>query len=273
MPKTATGAAVLGAIDPSRPFPAVTHKLVETDAAPLLWPFRASTTNLKQERMPESRGNAPSKRKTVLLVDTGKSRITELRAALERADLSVLEAQNAEDALALAESQNVGLAVLCHNGDFDKALALATELFSRHHIHSALLSMHHTGPAPQDVAASGAIGYLPRSVGSEDFARAVHAMISRAEELTQLRINEERMRAALLAERDINTAIGIVMERLHLSREAAFNHLRAYARSHRMRIVEVSRALFGSTPECARITAELMSSAPRTKTEHEPNES
>lgn len=215
--------------------------------------------------MPGTRENALTKRKAVLLVDRDELRITELRAALQRADLSVLEARSPEEAFRLVAEHSVGLAVLCHDGAFDELLAVATELFFRHQIHSVFLSAHESGPAARDVAASGAIGYLPGSIASDDFVRAIHAMISRAEELTQLRINEERMRAALLAERDINTAIGILMERLQLSREAAFNRLRSYARSRRMRIVEVSRALIGSTPESARITAELMGSPAPTK--------
>lgn len=221
--------------------------------------------------MPDNRGTTPTKPKVVLIVDKDKARIAELSAALERAGLTVLVALDPQEALQLVGTNSVGLAVLCHDGAYDASLALATTLFSRHRIHSVFLSAHESGPTAEDLAEAGAIGYLPRSVGSEDFVRAVHAMISRAEELAQLRINEERMRAALLAERDINTAIGIIMERLQLSREAAFNHLRSYARSHRMRIVDVSRALFGSTAENARIAAELMNTPVRTKTE--PDES
>jgi DNA-binding NarL/FixJ family response regulator len=199
---------------------------------------------------------------TVLLVDTDGIGVAEHRAVLAAANFSLLEARSPIEALALASTGNVALAVLYHNGGCAGALSLAGTLFEKHRIHSMFVSAHSAGPAPEDLAAVGAIGYLPRSVAGEDFVRAMHAALSRAAELAQLRLNEERMRSALLAERAINTAIGILMERLQLSREAAFSRLRAYARSHRVRIVDVSRSLAGCDAEKQRIMACLANEPP-----------
>jgi DNA-binding NarL/FixJ family response regulator len=199
---------------------------------------------------------------TVLLVDTDGTGVVEQRAALAAASFPLLEARSPIEALTLASTGNIALAVLCHDGGCAGALSLAGSLFEKHRIHSMFVSAHSAGPAPGDLAAVGAIGYLPRSVTSEDFVRAMHAAVSRAAELTQLRLNEERIRTALRAERDINTAIGILMERLQLSREAAFSRLRAYARSHRVRIVDVSRSLASCDAEKQRIMACLANEPP-----------
>ncbi len=206
--------------------------------------------------MPDLPGS-PHSTSTVLIVDTDGIGVVDQRAALATAGFSLVEAHNSPAALALASTTAIGLAVLCHNGGCADALSLASSLFSEHRIHSVFVSAHTAGPDPAALAAAGAIGYLPRSVAGGDFVRAVHAAISRAAELAQLRLSEERMRAALLAERDINTAIGILMERLRLSREAAFSRLRMYARSHRVRIVDVSRALAGGEAEGHRIMEQL----------------
>jgi len=212
--------------------------------------------------MSENWGSLPSSRQTVLVVDIDTDPgIVAMRDALEAAGFSVLEAREKHDALALAESHRVGLAVLCHDGAGEATVAVANELFARRQIHSVFVSAREARSSANALAA-GEIGFLRRPVALQDFLRAIHAATARAEELAQLRLSEQRMRVALLAERDINTAIGILMERLGLSREDAFQRLRAYARSQRMRIVAVAQAVAGSIVESNRITAELMDAPP-----------
>jgi response regulator NasT len=207
---------------------------------------------------------------TILIVDTDGIGVDEQRATLAAAGFTLLDARGQSEALDLALTTSIGLAVLCHNGGSAGALSLATSLFTHHRIHSVFVSAHTAGPDPTALAAAGAIGYLPRSVAGKDFVRAIHAAISRAAELAQLRLNEERMRTALHAERDINTAIGILMERLRLSREAAFDRIRTYARSNRIRVVDVSRALAGGDDERQRIIGQLMGASPQAKPASNP---
>lgn len=86
----------------------------------------------------------------------------------------------------------------------------------------------------------------------------IRAVLPLVREIKAVRAREQELRAALAAERDINTAIGVLMERLQVSRESAFERLRSYARSKRQRVAELSRALLSSAAESQRIAAELM---------------
>jgi response regulator NasT len=65
----------------------------------------------------------------------------------------------------------------------------------------------------------------------------------RADEFSKLTQENFDLNEALNRNREIDVAIGIVMERHHLSRADAFEAMRRYARSHRCKIIELGDRL------------------------------
>jgi len=61
-----------------------------------------------------------------------------------------------------------------------------------------------------------------------------------------LRAREQQLTTALSAERDINTAIGLLMDRLQLPRTDAFEALRRYARSQRESVAKIAGDLLSA---------------------------
>ena len=71
-------------------------------------------------------------------------------------------------------------------------------------------------------------------------APAIEAALARGQELRKLRETEANLNVALASGREINIAIGIVMERSRVDRQGAFDILRIHARSQRRKISDVA---------------------------------
>lgn len=172
---------------------------------------------------------------------------------LRSAGLIVLEARSANEALALAAEHAVVLLISHITLSDMSAVELARTAFERHALYSVLIA--ESDDATDASIAEGVIARVRRTENPMPLIRAVLPLVR---EIKAVRAREQELRAALAAERDINTAIGVLMERLQVSRENAFERLRGYARSKRQRVAELSRALLSSAAESQRIAAELM---------------
>jgi response regulator NasT len=69
---------------------------------------------------------------------------------------------------------------------------------------------------------------------------AIESAMVRARDVAQIEDEQERLRGALEGQQEISVAVGIMMERRRLSRNAAFNYLRSEARSGRRKLRDVA---------------------------------
>jgi response regulator NasT len=109
---------------------------------------------------------------------------------------------------------------------------------------------------------AGAMSYLVRSADAAQCLPAVRLAISRAEELRQLRDKARHLATALQQGRAVSMAIGVLMERLRLNRDKAFETLRNAARTRRRRVDEVAIELLGSVESINSTTAVRLDIAP-----------
>lgn len=76
---------------------------------------------------------------------------------------------------------------------------------------------------------------------------SIEAALIRAHEIPSLREAQERLNTALVIEQKTRTAVGLLMERHGLTRQAAFEALRTQDRSQRRKIAEVAEGIIEAT--------------------------
>jgi AmiR/NasT family two-component response regulator len=89
----------------------------------------------------------------------------------------------------------------------------------------------------------GALGYLVKPLDVAQLIPGIESALGRAEEIRQLQRRESQLNSAISQGRETSMAVGLLMERLHTDREAAFEALRSYARSQQRKISEVAGEL------------------------------
>lgn len=95
----------------------------------------------------------------------------------------------------------------------------------------------------QSAAAVGALGYLVKPLEIARIVPAIEVALVRADEQAKADQTLENLINALENNREIDVAIGILMERYQIGRVTAFESLRGYTRANRMKVVELANAL------------------------------
>lgn len=99
----------------------------------------------------------------------------------------------------------------------------------------------------QSAAAVGALGYLVKPLEIARIVPAIEVALVRADEQSKADQTLENLFNALENNREIDVAIGILMERYQIDRVTAFESLRSYARANRIKVVELANALISGT--------------------------
>ena len=93
------------------------------------------------------------------------------------------------------------------------------------------------GPRDGDAeSVEGTVTILPRERWSERLRPALLAVMANGGANTAMRATNDQLLRALAQRRDVNVVVGILMERFHVDRAAAFESLRAEARNRRIRL-------------------------------------
>ena len=95
----------------------------------------------------------------------------------------------------------------------------------------------------------GALGYLIKPIEINRVACAIEVALMRADELTKSWYTIENLTKAVENNSEIDISIGLLMERNQLTQAKAYECLRAYARSHRMKLIEIAKALIAGDIE------------------------
>lgn len=162
----------------------------------------------------------------ILLVDDDAQVLAQLAASLRAARFEVCTASPAADKgarrpeLAIVDLQAAGLTTLA--------------------LPFLMMSAGASEELVRQAAAQGAVGYLSKPLDRGQLLPAVITGLARAREIRALHEAETRLTAALLCGRETAMAVGVVMERFRVDREAAFGALRQHARSNRLRLVDVA---------------------------------
>lgn len=185
----------------------------------------------------------PPSRSSLLLVDDDRLILATLGAGLRNAGYEVTEASSGEAALDRAGQTMFDLAVLdIRLGDIS-GIELARRLRETHGVATLFLSAYSDREMVDAAIAEGGVGYVVKPVDVTQLVPAIGAALARARDLRALLDAKGQLEQALAGERSVSEAIGILMEREGLIRQAAFEALRAHARAQGRRLDEVAMAL------------------------------
>jgi len=184
----------------------------------------------------------------ILVVEDDVITRTALVRTLERAGFAVTAVDSAEGAFAAAQGSRFELAVCDIGLPGMSGIELAGALAAPFGIPALMLSSQQTDDVVKGAIEAGALGYLVKPLDPRAVVPAILTALRRAAEMNLLRASGARLGAAASDNREMNTALGILMERHGLARAAAFERLRTVARRERRKMSDVARAfLAGQT--------------------------
>lgn len=178
----------------------------------------------------------------IVLADDDRLILATLGSGLRNAGYEILEAADGDEALRLCETEHPDLAILDVRMPGKTGVEAAREIRARTRVPCLFLSAYSGTDVVHAAIDEGALGYLVKPVDVAQVIPSIEAALVRAAENRQLQDSETRLSQALAGSRDTATAVGILMERFHLRRGAAFEALRFHARSQRRKIEDVAAA-------------------------------
>lgn len=179
----------------------------------------------------------------LLLVDDDRLNAATLAPSLQACGYCVFLAYSAEEALRLLAGITVDMVILDEQLPGMTGLELAVLLSEQHGLPVIFLTAFNDPSRVRKAVECGALAYLVKPVDTEQLLPSLSAALARSEELRQLRSTRQHLQRALDERREISIAVGILMERLGIDRQPAFERLRKTARSQRRRIEDVARDL------------------------------
>jgi len=181
--------------------------------------------------------------KKILIADDDRLVLATLSSGIKDAGFEVITASNGIDALSLCLEKNPDLAMLDIDMPGMSGLKVAENLAKKSNVAFMFLSAYGGEEFVNIAKVSGAIGFLVKPMIIEQILPEINIALERAAELKKLHVDEQKLKASLHNTQDINIAVGIIMERYHLSSDDAFEKIRAVSRSERTKIIDKAREI------------------------------
>ena len=178
----------------------------------------------------------------LLLVDDDRLILATLSSGLQGMGYQVSTAESVDDAEALLTSGlRPDLAIVDVRMPGRDGLELAERLRDLDHIPFLMLSAFSDDQNVERASGLGALGYLVKPMDVVQIRPAIEAALQRAQEIAHLHQSRAQLQAALDGDRSINVATGITMVQYRLPRAAAFEMLRAAARTQRRKLTDLAK--------------------------------
>jgi response regulator NasT len=185
----------------------------------------------------------------ILVVDCDAPYSRLLVELLESRGYDATAIPGGEKALAAALAVRPDLALVDVRLPANSGLILGAALRSEFGVPFIVLAGVDDAETARRASEAGALAYLVKSGQMQHYVPTIRAALACTDELRQLQRREAQLNEALQQARSISTAIGVLMERLCLSRDQAFERLRGLARAQRRRLSDIAEQFLASV-EC-----------------------
>ena len=175
----------------------------------------------------------------LLLADDEPLIVATMATALERAGFQVDAVTGAVEALERARATSFSLAILDYAMPGQDGLQLAAAL-SQLRQPFIFLSAYSEEELVERAVNVGALAYLVKPVDPVRLVPTVRAAVHRAREIAALIAERERLSEAVLTNREVSVAVGLLMAHRGLPRQSAFELLRQQARRTRRSIRDLA---------------------------------
>lgn len=188
---------------------------------------------------------------TILVADDDPIMLELALRTLGDAGHAVLVAPSGEQAIEIATSQEIDLALLDYRMPGMSGLEAGKAIASLTSTRFIIMSVHSDEDVVSQAGGEGALGFLVKPLDPKELLAQVSVGLRRAAEIKTLQISIKDMEQnhtvtllkAVSSARSVNTAIGILMERLYKTRDEATELINREARNQRKRLVELAESL------------------------------
>ena len=177
----------------------------------------------------------------ILVAEDERLLLVMLANSLEAAGYSVLKAENGKDALQLCFDNQPDLAILDINMPKMSGLKVGEQLKLHTDIPFMFLTAYSGEDFVENANLMGAIGFLVKPLLLEQILPEIKFQIENIRDKNERNKSEEKMKQALESNKNINLAVGILMERYHLDADTAFEKIRSLSRSKRCKIHQIAQ--------------------------------
>ena len=182
----------------------------------------------------------------ILVVSQDELSANTLASALASAGHSASAVSGSPEAITALEAAKWDLVVIDADAQASEGLVTAGTLGARFDVPFLFIAKPQDDETVRQATGLGAIACLVKPQDIRQCIPTIETAIARAEDLRRLRLRETQLSTALQQNRATGVAVGILVERLRLSRDEAFETLRRRARSRRRTVTEVAEQLVAS---------------------------
>ena len=189
----------------------------------------------------------------LLIVDDDRVVLSAIGIGLRQTGYRVTEAGDSATALQAAAHDKPDLAVLDIRMPDMSGVLLAERLAAEHGVPCMFLSAYDDADSIERAKLAGALSYLVKPLDVPHMVPSIEAALARAAQIRALKDTGEQLTHALENTRETSMAVGILMERLAVNRDEAFEALRSSARSQRKRVHDVASRIVDALEELNRL--------------------
>lgn len=182
----------------------------------------------------------------ILLADDDRLILSTLGQGLRDAGYEILEATDGKAAVHVCETAQPELAILDIRMPGMSGVEAAHLIRERTATPFIFLSAYGDKEVVQLAVQEGALAYLVKPVDIPQIVPTIEAALARAAELSELRHATDSLSSALKMNRETSMAVGLIMERYRVTRDVAFEILRQYARSERLKVNQLASSLLNA---------------------------
>jgi response regulator NasT len=179
----------------------------------------------------------------ILLADDDRVILATISEELTELGYEVRTASNGQQALEECKSSPPDLAILDIRMPILGGIDAARRIREECGVPVLFLSAYSDQTLVEAAVLEGALGYLVKPVNSEKLLPAITTALARARDLQAAEASRQRLVQGLSARREVDVAVGILLERFGLSSELAFEVLRRMARSRSLKLSEMASEL------------------------------
>lgn len=176
----------------------------------------------------------------VLLADDDRLILATLSQGLRNAGFSTLEAATGSEALRLCVDHPVSVAVLDYDLPDMTGVQAARGMLLLQSFPIMFLSAYSDESIVRQAADGGAMSFLVKPIDTGQLVPAIRTALLRFAELDALRGQTLQLQSALKANRATSVVVGLLMARLGLAEQRAFDVLRRYCRHRGVRVEDVA---------------------------------
>jgi response regulator NasT len=199
----------------------------------------------------------PSSPDRVLVADGDAATVAAVGQELRAAGFDVLEAFDGPSAFDVCIVHSPSLAIISYVIPGSTGVEIAHEITNRTPVPVVLMSADSSEAVAREATAAGVIAFLPQPVDARQLLPVVRIALQRSRDYQAVRSRAEQLNTALQGGRNVSLAAGLLMATFHIGREQAFERLRRYARSNRVRLEEVASELLRASDEAAKLYESL----------------